>query len=86
VAETTAARFEPQVKRADLCLDVGSSLNPAIDVGQVEGAFAQGMGWRAGGSRRLAGGSRPPRPRVRGTTVAIRRNLVSAATMRPNPL
>ncbi len=31
--------------RADLLHDVGASLNPALDIGQVEGAFVQGMGW-----------------------------------------
>lgn len=30
---------------ADALHDVGRSLNPALDVGQVEGAFIQGMGW-----------------------------------------
>jgi xanthine dehydrogenase large subunit len=30
---------------ADVLHDVGTSLNPAVDIGQVEGAFIQGMGW-----------------------------------------
>ena len=36
---------EMRVLGADILHDVGSSLNPAIDLGQVEGAFVQGMGW-----------------------------------------
>ena len=36
---------ESRVLRADLLHDVGRSLNPAVDIGQVEGAFIQGMGW-----------------------------------------
>ncbi|MBA4175030.1 MAG: xanthine dehydrogenase molybdopterin binding subunit [Leptothrix sp. (in: Bacteria)] len=36
---------EWKLQRADLLHDVGRSLNPAIDIGQIEGAFIQGMGW-----------------------------------------
>jgi len=36
---------EWKLTRADLLHDVGASLNPAIDIGQIEGGFVQGMGW-----------------------------------------
>ncbi|HEV7915469.1 MAG TPA: xanthine dehydrogenase molybdopterin binding subunit [Albitalea sp.] len=36
---------EARLLRADILHDVGRSLNPAVDIGQIEGAFIQGMGW-----------------------------------------
>ena len=36
---------ENKVTRVDILHDCGKSLNPAIDLGQIEGAFIQGMGW-----------------------------------------
>jgi xanthine dehydrogenase large subunit len=36
---------EWKLLRADVLHDAGRSLNPALDIGQVEGAFIQGMGW-----------------------------------------
>ncbi len=43
VVDTLTGEFK--LLRADLLHDAGRSLNPAVDIGQVEGAFIQGMGW-----------------------------------------
>ena len=36
---------EYRITRCDILHDVGRSLNPAIDIGQIEGGFVQGAGW-----------------------------------------
>lgn len=47
VAEVTIDRFTGDlvVDRIDLLMDIGKSINPGIDDGQVIGGFVQGMGW-----------------------------------------
>lgn len=36
---------ENRILRADVLHDAGESLNPALDIGQIEGAYVQGAGW-----------------------------------------
>lgn len=36
---------ENRILRADILHDAGTSLNPAIDIGQIEGGYVQGAGW-----------------------------------------
>jgi xanthine dehydrogenase large subunit len=36
---------ETRVIKVDILHDVGNSINPSLDVGQIEGGFIQGMGW-----------------------------------------
>jgi xanthine dehydrogenase large subunit len=36
---------ESRILRADILHDAGASLNPALDIGQIEGGYVQGAGW-----------------------------------------
>jgi len=47
VAEVLIDRFTGELKteRVDLLMDIGESINPGIDRGQIIGGFIQGMGW-----------------------------------------
>ena len=36
---------ENRILRVDILHDTGNSLNPALDIGQIEGAYVQGLGW-----------------------------------------
>ena len=36
---------ENRLLRADILYDAGRSINPAVDIGQIEGGFIQGVGW-----------------------------------------
>jgi len=43
--ELSGLTGEHRVRRVDILHDVGNSLVPTIDRGQIEGAFVQGVGW-----------------------------------------
>jgi xanthine dehydrogenase large subunit len=47
VAEVRINRWTGETRciRSDVLIDIGASLNPGIDLGQIKGGFAQGMGW-----------------------------------------
>jgi len=47
VSEVEIDRFTGMMRvlRSDLLLDIGRSINPGIDRGQITGAFVQGLGW-----------------------------------------
>jgi xanthine dehydrogenase large subunit len=50
VAEVKLDRFtgELTVPRVDMLMDIGRSINPGVDMGQIVGGFIQGMGWVTG--------------------------------------
>ena len=50
VAEVKIDRFTGEliVPRVDLLMDIGRSINPGVDLGQIIGGFIQGMGWVTG--------------------------------------
>ena len=47
MAEVEIDRFtgDLTVPRVDLLIDIGKSINPGVDMGQITGGFIQGMGW-----------------------------------------
>jgi xanthine dehydrogenase large subunit len=78
---------ETQLLRVDILHDVGTSLNPAIDLGQIEGGFLQGVGWLTSeelywddaGELRTHAPSTYKIPTARDWPAAARVDLLSAA-------
>jgi xanthine dehydrogenase large subunit len=78
---------ETQLLRVDILHDVGTSLNPAIDLGQIEGGFLQGVGWLTSeelywddaGELRTHAPSTYKIPTARDWPAAAHVNLLSAA-------
>ena len=44
-AEIDCLTGDHTLPRVDLLMDLGKSINPTLDIGQIEGAFVQGYGW-----------------------------------------
>ncbi|WNM43411.1 xanthine dehydrogenase molybdopterin binding subunit [Kitasatospora sp. CM 4170] len=53
-----------RIRRVDIVHDVGDSLSPMIDIGQVEGGFVQGAGWLTLEDLRWDVGDGPSRGRL----------------------
>jgi xanthine dehydrogenase large subunit len=85
---------EHRVLRVDLVQDCGRSLNPAIDRGQIEGAFVQGQGWLtceelywdAEGRQRTLGPSTYKIPGSRDAPPDFRVRLLSGAPARQDTI
>ena len=53
-----------RVRRVDIVHDVGDSLSPIVDIGQIEGGFVQGVGWLTLEELRWDTGDGPDRGRL----------------------
>ncbi len=66
VSEVEVNRFDGsyRLRRVDIVHDVGDSLSPLIDIGQIEGGFVQGAGWMTLEDLRWDDSDRPSRGRL----------------------
>ncbi|GAA1407147.1 dehydrogenase [Glutamicibacter uratoxydans] len=65
-SEVEVSRFDGSyaLRRVDIVHDVGDSLSPLIDLGQIEGGFVQGAGWMTLEDLRWDSSDRPTRGRL----------------------